>query len=180
MLALGNPGSQYHRGILVVFCWNLVHRGVAQPGSAPALGDQGSQYGMKILADFPARFLLEFGQRGVAQPGSAPALGAGGPRFESGHPDHHLFIRRHGGFFVPLGKCRLSASNIEAPRSPRSAIGPNRLKHIGWLDSRLRAIRSRLIPPPSILNSATESQSSDCLTQEDQSSTTTLGKSRLP
>jgi hypothetical protein len=57
---------------------------------------------MKILADFPARFLLEFGQRGVAQPGSAPALGAGGPRFESGHPDHHLFIRHHGGFsFAP-------------------------------------------------------------------------------
>ena len=26
--------------------------------------------------------------RGVAQPGSAPALGAGGPRFESGRPDH--------------------------------------------------------------------------------------------
>ena len=26
--------------------------------------------------------------RGVAQPGSAPVLGTGGPRFESGRPDH--------------------------------------------------------------------------------------------
>jgi hypothetical protein len=56
--------------------------------------------------------LLDFILRGVAQPGSAPALGAGGPRFESGHPDHHLFIRRHGGFFLPFGKCRLSASGL--------------------------------------------------------------------
>jgi hypothetical protein len=31
-------------------------------------------------------------------------MGAGGPRFESGHPDHHLFIRRHGGFFLPCVK----------------------------------------------------------------------------
>jgi hypothetical protein len=27
-------------------------------------------------------------ERGVAQLGSAPVLGTGGPRFESGHPDH--------------------------------------------------------------------------------------------
>ena len=32
-------------------------------------------------------------RRGVAQLGSAPALGAGGPRFESGHPDHVLVAR---------------------------------------------------------------------------------------
>jgi hypothetical protein len=104
------------------YTYASVQRGVAQPGSAPALGDQGSQYRTKILADFPARFLLEFGQRGVAQPGSAPALGAGGPRFESGHPDHHHFIRLHGGFFLPcISACEFPLVAQRGVAQPPSA-----------------------------------------------------------
>ena len=85
---------------------------MAQSGSAPALGDQGSQYRTKIRPGFSVSILLEFGQRGVAQSGSAPALGAGGPRFESGHPDHHILIRLHGGSFMPAVKRESSARNV--------------------------------------------------------------------
>ena len=39
----------------------------------------------------------------MAQFGSAPALGAGGPRFESGHPDHHFACLRPVGDFAEAG-----------------------------------------------------------------------------
>ena len=62
--------------------------------------------------------------------------GEGGPEFKSGHPDHHLFIRRHGGFFLPSVKRRLSVWGLVVGGSARpdfcAALGRYTAEVLGY------------------------------------------------
>jgi len=106
------PRSLPPRTILVS-CRYFIFRGVAQSGSAPALGagcrrfesshpDQfwrlgrvvyciglENRRGVQALPWFESQSLRQF--RGVAQSGSVSASGVEGRRFESGHPDQINF-----------------------------------------------------------------------------------------
>jgi hypothetical protein len=66
--------------------------------------------------------------RGVAQPGSAPALGAGGPRFESGRPDHSIRQNLADGITLPARNV-LSGDKVPLPYSGSGQRHAGSLQH---------------------------------------------------
>ena len=70
------------------------------------------------------------GRRGVAQLGSAPALGAGGPRFESGRPDHRPTVDDGTSVDAIVGRTGGRASGPAARgRAQPTPVTGRRLRH---------------------------------------------------